>query len=128
MRTKRTIATALLCSVGLSEGLLVTRANAASSDLSSLTARDDRFTVDAGAILELPVLENDKVPTGANPWIASFTLPAEGSLSLGPNGVLVFTAPKATARARVVRFRYQIKDGVGNNSSADVVIALPAGI
>ncbi|MBI1729608.1 tandem-95 repeat protein [Candidatus Acetothermia bacterium] len=104
-------------------------ANAASTATVSITigavnhppvAKSDSVTTNEDQSVTLDVLANDSDPDGTNPTIASFTLPAHGSLTC--SATCTYT-PSLNYNGSD-SFNYTIKDAANATSSASVSITV----
>src|SRR5699024_4403900 len=85
----------------------------------------DEFTVRAGGIVTLPVLDNDSDPDGdpltiVEPPEEQDDVERDGRLFLGHDGQLRYEAPDDPQAA--VRLVYSITDSVDNLASAEIVL------
>ncbi len=89
-------------------------------------AANDSVKTECGSPVSINVLGNDSDADGDSLTITSFTQPANGTVTRGPNGTLIYT-PNANAPCGIDdSFTYTISDGNGGTSSATATITIAA--
>jgi uncharacterized repeat protein (TIGR01451 family) len=92
------------------------------------TASDDTYTVTAGVALTVPargVLSNDTDPEGSALAAVLESPPANGTLTLKPDGSFTYTP--AAGFAGIDRFTYRASDGLLTSPPATVILNVAAG-
>ncbi|ABK18043.1 Ig-like domain-containing protein [Syntrophobacter fumaroxidans] len=87
-------------------------------------AADDSASTEAGKAVDIAVLANDTDPDGDTLLVSGFTQGANGSVSGGANGVLVYS-PNAGFSGED-GFTYTVDDGKGGSASAAVKVTVNA--
>ncbi|ABK18038.1 Ig-like domain-containing protein [Syntrophobacter fumaroxidans] len=87
-------------------------------------AADDSASTEAGKAVDIAVLANDTDPDGNTLLVSGFTQGANGSVSGGANGVLVYS-PNAGFSGED-GFTYTVDDGNGGSASAAVKVTVNA--
>ena len=87
-------------------------------------ANDDIATTTAGVAVEIAVLANDSDPDGDPLTVADFTQPANGSVTLNPNGTLIYAPVPGFVGDDI--FTYSAWDGALASEPATVHVAVSA--
>ena len=91
-------------------------------------ASNDSGKTKCGAPVSINVLGNDRDADGDTLTITSFTQPANGSVTRGDNGDLIYTPNATTACGTTDSFTYTVSDGNGGTSTADVTVDVEAAV
>lgn len=86
-------------------------------------ATNDRTTVECSQPVSISVLDNDTDLDGDTLSVLNFTQPANGSVTRGSNGQLVYTSNGKSCGTND-SFTYTITDGKGGTSSATVSVTV----
>ncbi len=88
-------------------------------------ATNDDYSTDPGVAIDIPVLSNDTdVDTTDTLTVTSVTQPANGTVSINPDGSLKYT-PNAGFNNGTDTFTYTISDGNGGTATATVTVIVP---
>ncbi len=88
------------------------------------TAVDDSATVQSGSSVAIAVLANDSDPDGDTLTVSIVTPSANGTATVGSNGVVTFTP--STGFTGTTSFVYQVSDGHGGTANATVTVTVTA--
>ena len=89
-------------------------------------ANNDSTKTECGSPVSINVLGNDTDADGDALTITSFTQPANGTVTRGANGTLIYTPNAGAACGIDDSFDYTISDGNGGTSTATVTVSIDA--
>jgi len=92
-------------------------------DNTAPNAVNDTASVSCGGPVSINVLRNDTDPEGDTLTVTSFTQPANGTVTKGADGLLIYTS-NGTACGLDDTFTYTISDGNGGTDTATVTVTV----